>query len=74
MDLLSKNEAYKNYVEQGKEAYNQGDIKRARALFLKAAEITNQITIETTNPEIKSEYYNVTQTLVEFVKNIVLVK
>ena len=36
MDLSSKNEAYRNYVEQGKEAFSQGDIQRAKTLFLKA--------------------------------------
>ena len=68
MDLSSKNEAYRNYVEQGKEAFSQGDIQRAKTLFLKAAEITNQITLESTSVDVKNEYYRVTQTLLDFVK------
>lgn len=68
MDLSSKNEAYKSYVEQGKAAFAQGDLQRAKTLFIKAAEITNQITLESTNVDIKNEYYRVTQMLLEFVK------
>lgn len=68
MDLSSKNDAYKSYVEQAKEAFGEGDIKRARTLFLKAADITNQITLESTSVDVKNEYYHVTQTILEFVK------
>jgi SpoVK/Ycf46/Vps4 family AAA+-type ATPase len=68
MSLSAKNEAYRNYIEQAKEAYALGDIKHARGLFIKAAEITNQITMEQNNPEIRSEYHRVTKTIIEFVK------
>lgn len=69
MDLTSRNAAYKSYIEQGKQAYGDGDRKRAKELFLRAADITNRIMIETKNPEVKSEYYNVTKTLLDFVKS-----
>ena len=68
MDLSAKNDAYKSYIEQAKEAYSNGDVKRARSLFLKAAEITNEITLLSTNVDIKQEYYQVTQTIMQFVK------
>lgn len=69
MDLSGKNDAWKNYLEQAKEAFSLGEIDRARALFLKAADITNEITMETRNPEIKQEYYRVTKRIMDFVKN-----
>ena len=68
MDLSAKNAAYKSYIEQAKEAYSDDDIKRARVLFLKAAEITNQIANETSNRDIKEEYHRVTKIILEFVK------
>jgi len=68
MNLSPKNEAYKSYLKQAKQAYKEGDLQRARGLFLKAAEIANQITLESTNPDIKNEYYKVTQTILDFVK------
>lgn len=68
MDLLSKNEAYKNYLNQAKEAYEQGDKKRAKHLFLEAAKITNEISLNSTNVDIKNEYYQVSKTILDFVK------
>jgi SpoVK/Ycf46/Vps4 family AAA+-type ATPase len=68
MDLSGKNSAYKNYLELAKEAYSNDDFSRAKDLFLKAAEITNEITLQTKNPEIKKEYYSVTNTILNFIK------
>lgn len=68
MDLTAKNEAYRSYLDQAKEAYSDGDHKRAKTLFLKAAEISNEITLSTKNIDLKQEYYRVTQTILEFVK------
>lgn len=69
MDLSSENAAYKSYIEQGKQAYEDGDLPRARNLLLKAADITNRIMIKSNNPDVKGEYYGITKTLLDFVRN-----
>jgi SpoVK/Ycf46/Vps4 family AAA+-type ATPase len=68
MDFSSKNSAYKDFFEQAQEAYSEGNIPRAKELFLKAASLTNEITLKNTNPEIKKNYYNITISILDFVK------
>jgi SpoVK/Ycf46/Vps4 family AAA+-type ATPase len=69
MDLSAKNTDYKNFIKSAKIAYSKNNIDKARTLFLNAAEITNQISINSDDTHIKQEYFKMTKSILNIVKN-----
>lgn len=62
-------EAYKSFYEQGMNAYDSGDIVKARELLLKAAEMANEVSEKTNSYQVKTEYRNIAIKILNFVKN-----
>lgn len=62
-------EAYKSYYATAKEEYNAGNMAEARELFLKTAEVANEISIKTDNMKIRMEYHDAAQKLIDFARN-----
>ena len=61
-------EAYKSFYEQGMNAYDNGDIVKARELLLKAAEMANEVSEKTNSYQVKTEYRNIAMKILNFVK------
>jgi SpoVK/Ycf46/Vps4 family AAA+-type ATPase len=68
MNLAVKNLAYKNFLEQAKEAHDKQDLQRAKELYLKAASITNEISLQAENSDIKKEFHQITKKLIDIVR------
>ena len=51
-------EAYKSFSAQGREKLAAGDYAGAREAFLKAAELANKISVNSTSYEVRMEYHN----------------
>lgn len=69
MDNQAKVEAFKSFYKQAKEAYAGGDIPAARELFLKAAQLANDISVTSTSIDVKEEYHKAAKKLISFVQN-----
>lgn len=68
MDLQPKIEAFKSFYAQAKELFNNGDVQSARDTFLKAAELSNSIAINSNSYDVRMEYHKITTKILEFVK------
>ena len=68
MSTVMQVEAYKSFYSQGMEAYDSGDILKARELLLKAAEMANDISTKTVSYQVKTEYKNIAFKILNFVK------
>ena len=62
-------EAYKSFYSQGMDAYDSGDLEKAKTLLLRAAEIANDISTTTNSYNVKMEYHNIALKILDFVKN-----
>ena len=62
-------EAYKSFYSQGMDAYDSGDLEKAKSLLLRAAEIANDISTNTNSYNVKMEYHNIALKILDFVKN-----
>ncbi|MDD7617035.1 MAG: ATP-binding protein [Candidatus Enterosoma sp.] len=69
MNSAAKIEAFKSYYRQAKEAYEVEDFSNARELFIKAASLANEISLETTSYDIRMEYHSLAERTVTFLKN-----
>ena len=61
-------EAYKSFYAQGMDAYDAGDLTKAKELLLRAAEIANEISTTSLSYDVKMEYHNIALKILEFVK------
>lgn len=68
MNNAPKVEAYKSFYQQGKELYAAGDMESARAAFLKAAGLANEISVESTTYDTRMEYHNIAAKLLKFAR------
>lgn len=68
MNNQPKIEAFKSFYQQGKDLYNSGDIMPARDMFIKAAELANDISVNATSYEVRMEYHKTAASILEFVK------
>lgn len=68
MNTMIQLEAYKSFYSQGMEAYESGDILKAREMLLKAAEMANDISTKSTSYQVKTEYRNIAIKILNFVK------
>jgi transitional endoplasmic reticulum ATPase len=69
MNNQPKIEAFKSFYQQGKDLYNIGDIQGAREAFIKAAELANDISLNSSSYEVKMDYYNNAIKILNFLKN-----
>ena len=69
MNNQPKIEAFKSFYQQGKDLYNIGDIQGAREAFIKAAELSNDISLNSSSYEVKMDYYNNAVKILNFLKN-----
>ncbi len=69
MNNAAKVEAYKSFYDQGIKLYAAGDMEGAKLAFLNAAELANQISLETTSYDSRMEYNRVAKKLYDFAKN-----
>ncbi len=69
MNNQPKIEAFKSFYQQGKDLYNTGDMQGARDAFLKAAELANDISVNSTSFDVRMEYHKNAAKILDFVKN-----
>ncbi len=69
MNNAPKVEAFNSFYAQAKEVYSSGDIAEARQLFLKAADLANEISINATAYDVRMDYHNLAVKILDFVKN-----
>ena len=69
MNNQPKIEAFKSFYQQGKDLYNAGDMQGARDAFLKAAELANDISVNSTSFDVRMEYHKNAAKILDFVKN-----
>ena len=69
MSSVMKVEAYKSFYSQGMDAYNYGDMQKARDLLLRAAEMADSISTTALSYDVKMEYHNIAVKILDFVKN-----
>lgn len=68
MNNQPKIEAFKSFYQQGKDLYNSGDIAAARDIFIKAAALANDISVNATSYDVRMEYHKTASNILEFVK------
>ena len=68
MNIALQVEAYKNFYSQGMDAFNGGDLVKARDLLLRASEIANDISVNSSSYDVKMEYHKIAVKILEFVK------
>lgn len=61
-------EAYKSFSRRGKELYAAGNFTEAREALLKAAELANKISVESSSYEVRMEYHRAAASLLDFIK------
>ena len=64
-----KIEAFKSYYQQAKEAYATNDMESSRELFIKAASLANEISIQSSSYDVKMEFHALTDKILKFLKN-----
>ena len=74
MNNQPKIEAFNSFYAQGKELYTNGDINGAREAFIKACELANDISINSSSFEVRNIYYKNAVKILAFIKNECVVK
>ena len=69
MNNAPKVEAFNSFYRQAKDAYAAENFSAARELFLKAASLANEISIESTSYSVRMEYHNLAVKLLDFARN-----
>ena len=69
MNNAPKVEAFNSYYKQAVELQGSGNIEEAREMFLKAASIANEISINSPSYNVRIEYHDIANKLLEHVKN-----
>lgn len=69
MNNTSKIEAFKSFYEQAKNSYNSDKFDESRDLFLRAASLANEISIESTSYNVRMEYHAIADKILTFLKN-----
>lgn len=68
MNNQPKIEAFKSFYQQGKDLYNVGNIAEAREMFIKAAALANDISVNATSYDVRMEYHKTAVKILEFVR------
>lgn len=69
MNNAPKVEAFNSFYQQAKELYAAGNISEAKEMFLKAASIANDISVNATSYSVRMEYHNLAVKMLDFAKN-----
>ena len=68
MNNQPKIEAYKSFYRQGKDFYSAGNISAARDSFIRAAELANDISVNSASFAVRMEYHKLAVQILDFVK------
>ena len=63
-----KIEAFNSFYQQAKDLYATGNMSEAREMFLKAADLANNISVTSTTYDVKMEYHKLAVKMLEFAK------
>ena len=69
MNNAPKVEAFNSFYQQAKELYAAGNLSDAKAMFLKAASIANEISVGATSYSVRMEYHELAVKMLDFAKN-----
>ena len=69
MNNAGKTEAFRSFYEQAKTAYSNGDLQDAKDLFIKAATLANEISLESQSYNVRMEYHNAAEKIIKFLRN-----
>lgn len=61
-------EAFNSFYQQAKDLYADGNMSEAREMFLKAASLANDISVNATSYDVKMEYHKLAIKILEFAK------
>ena len=64
----SKLIAFNSYYSQAKELYLNKDYENSKDLFLKAAQMANDISLDSKSYDVKMEYHNIASSILKFLK------
>ena len=64
-----KIEAFKSYYQQAKETYAANDMESSRELFIKAASLANEISIQSSSYDVKMEFHALADKILKFLRN-----
>ena len=68
MNNAPREEAFNSFYKQAKELYADGRIAEAKEMFLKAAEVANEISIKSTSLKVRLEYHELAVKILDFAK------
>lgn len=68
MNKMSKIEAFKSFYEQANTLYNGNKLSEARELFIKAASLANEISMESSSYNARMEYHSIAEKILTFLK------
>lgn len=68
MNNSAKIEAFKSYYKQAKEMYAANEFDAAKELFIKAASLANEISLESTSYDVRMDYHAQTNKILRFLK------
>ncbi len=69
MNNAPKVEAFNSFYSQAKEQYAAGNLSEAKALFLKAAELANDISVTSNAYDVRMNYHALAVKILDFAKN-----
>lgn len=69
MNNAPKTEAFKSYYKQAKEMYAANDFSTSKELFIKAASLANEISLESKSYDVRMEYHYQADKILKFLKN-----
>ena len=68
MNNAAKIEAFKSYYKQAKEMYAANEFDTAKELFIKAASLANEISLESTSYDVRMDYHAQADKILRFLK------
>lgn len=68
MNNAAKIEAFKSYYKQAKEMYAANNFDTAKELFIKAASLANEISLESTSYDVRMDYHAQADKILKFLK------
>lgn len=69
MNNAAKIEAFKSYYKQAKEMYAANNFDTAKELFIKAASLANEISLESTSYDVRMDYHAQADKILKFLKS-----
>lgn len=69
MNNAAKIEAFKSYYKQAKEMYTANNFDTAKELFIKAASLANEISLESMSYDVRMDYHAQADKILKFLKS-----